>query len=165
MSTLEELIESNKKYVASFDKGEVPAPPAKHLAVITCMDSRIHVDRIFGLEPGDAHIIRNAGGHATEDAIRSLLISVWLMGTTEIVVMQHTECGMQKHTNAEIRQVLREQTGKYASGMDFLVFTDLKESVRRSVATIKNHPFMSPKVNIRGLIYDVKTGAVTPVEA
>jgi carbonic anhydrase len=163
MGAIDEFLEANKTYAAHFDRGDLPSPPAKHVAVLTCMDARMHIDRILGLEIGDAHLMRNAGGRATDDAIRSLIISVWLLGVNEIMVIQHRDCGMLMYTNAEIRQILRERTGADASAIDFLPFTDLEVSVRESVDRIRQSPFISWEIDVRGFIYDVKTGLLNPV--
>jgi carbonic anhydrase len=165
MSAIDELLEANKRYAAKFDKGDLPSPPAKHVAVLTCMDSRIHIDKILELQIGDSHIIRNAGGRATDDAVRSLIISIWLLGVNEIMVIQHTDCGMLKHTNAEIQDILRQGTGADASSIDFLPFTDLEASVRDGVSRIRNCPFISWEIDVRGFVYDVKTGALKTVES
>jgi carbonic anhydrase len=163
VSGIDELLAANKLYAAQFDKCDLPAPPAKHVAVLTCMDARMHLNEILGLEVGDAHIIRNAGGRATDDAIRSLIISIWLLGVDEIMVIHHTRCGLHSRGNAEIRQLLREQTGHDPSGIDFLAFSDLEQSVRQDVRRLKESPFISWQITIRGFIYDVKTGELLPV--
>jgi carbonic anhydrase len=163
MSSTHDMIEANRRYVAGFTSGELPAAPAKNLAVLTCMDARMDVEQILGLEIGDAHIIRNAGGRASPDAIRSLIISHWLLGTTDIFVIHHTECGMTRHTNTEIQSLLRIQTGVDASHIDFLPMVDLEESVRMDILRLQESPFIAWNLGIHGFIYEVRTGQLRPV--
>jgi carbonic anhydrase len=162
---LDELLEANRRHAEGFAHGNLSLPPARRLAVLTCMDARIHLSRAIGLEVGDAHIIRNAGGRASDDAIRSLIISARLLGTREFVVIHHTDCGMLTFTNEDLRGRLREETGIDASGIDFLPFTDLAQSVRDDVARIKASPFLPGDVTVSGFIYDVRTGRLEPVVA
>jgi carbonic anhydrase len=129
------------------------------------MDARMDLEQILGLQTGDAHILRNAGGRATEDMIRSLAISSLLLGTREFMVIHHTRCGMASHSNEEIRAVVRERTGGDASRIDFLPFTDLEESVREDVRALRESPLLPRAVDVRGFVYDVVTGRVTEVDA
>lgn len=129
MTVTDELIQANKTFAQTFDKGDLPMPPGRHVAVLTCMDARLHPERFLGLDIGDAHVIRNAGGRASDDAIRSLIISSRLLGTNEYLVIHHTDCGMLTFSNQDLQQKLREETGRDASGIDFLPFSDLEESV------------------------------------
>jgi carbonic anhydrase len=145
--------------------GEEPIRPARNVAILTCMDERLHPEKALGLEIGEAHVIRNAGGRASDDALRSLVISSRLLGTTEFAVIHHTECGMLTFTNDDVRRQLREQTGADASHIDFLPFADLEESVRDDVAAILASPFIADSIPVSGYIYDVHTGAVTQVVA
>jgi carbonic anhydrase len=142
----------------------LPVPPARHVAVLTCMDARLDPARMLGLEEGDAHVIRNAGGRPTEDAIRSLVISQLLLGTREVVVIHHVECGMLSFSNDELRQKIRADLGADASGIDFLPFSDLAQSVRDDVAELRRSPLLLKDAPISGFIYDVKSGRLLPVE-
>jgi len=164
MSALDELLAANEGYAASFSKGDLPVPPARKVAVLTCMDARLDPERFLGLEEGDAHIIRNAGGRASDDAIRSLVISYKLLGTREFLVIHHEDCGMMTHTNEQIREALRRDLNADASGIDFLPFSDLDESVREDVQTIRSSPLIADDIEVRGLVYDVKTGRLREVE-
>ena len=139
------------------------AQPALKLAVLTCMDARIDPEALLGLRPGDAHVIRNAGGRASDDAIRSLIISSRLLGTREFAVVHHTDCGMLTFSNDDLRGKLEAETGADASGIDFLPFGDLQQSVRDDVAAIKASPFIDEDIPVRGFVYDVKTGRLTEV--
>ena len=167
MPVLPELLAANQTYAAGFAKGDLPMPPARKVAVLTCMDARIDPAKALGLEEGDAHVIRNAGGLAAE-AIRSLAISQELLGTREIVVVHHTDCGMLTFTDEVIRgrlaASLGEEAGAAAAGMAFLPFADVEESVRRDVAAIAASPLIRPDTAVAGFVYDVKTGRLTPVE-
>ncbi len=164
MSALQDLLTANERYAASFSKGDLPVPPARKVAVLTCMDARLDPEKFLGLQEGDAHVIRNAGGRASGDAIRSLVISCNLLGTREILVIHHEDCGMTKHTNEQIREVLRRDLNADASGVDFMPFTDLDGSVREDVQTIRSSPLIADEVSVRGLVYDVKTGRLREVE-
>src|SRR6516164_9180089 len=128
MGVIQHFIDRNKEFVNKFRHGDKEMPPAQHLAVLTCMDARIHPEQALGLEIGDAHMIRNAGGRASDDAIRSLVISSHLLGTNEYVVIHHTDCGLLTYSNEDIRQTLKKNMGADATGMDFLPFTDLEQS-------------------------------------
>ena len=163
MSTTDELIENSKRYADSFDKGNLALPPAKEVAVLACMDARLIPTRVLGLEEGDAHVIRNAGGVVTDDEIRSLAISQHLLGTEEIILIHHTDCGMLTFTDDEFRFRLQKETGirpEWAAE----AFSDLDEDVRQSIRRIKASPFI-PSKNVRGFVYDVATGTLREVEA
>lgn len=164
MAVLPELLEANRRYAAGFTKGSLPMPPARHVAILTCMDARLDPARMLGLEEGDAHIIRNAGGRPTEDAIRSLVISQLLLGTREVVVIHHVDCGMLSFSNDELRQKIRADLGADASDIDFLPFSDLAQSVRDDVAELRRSPLLLKDAPISGFIYDVKSGRLLPVE-
>ena len=138
-------------------------PPGRHVAVLTCMDARLDPARFLGLEEGDAHVIRNAGGRASEDALRSLTISEQLLGTTEVVVIHHTDCGMLTFSNEDLRKKLKQELNADAEHIDFLPFKDLEQSVRDDVATIKNSPFIPKNIEVSGFIYDVRSGRLLPV--
>jgi len=167
MPVLPELLAANQAFAAGFTKGDLPMPPARRVAILTCMDARIDPAKALGLEEGDAHVIRNAGGLAAE-AIRSLAISQELLGTREIVVVHHTDCGMLTFTDEVIRgrlaASLGEEAGALAAGMAFLPFADVEESVREDVAAIAASPLIRPDSPVSGFVYDVRTGRQTPVE-
>ena len=162
MTVTDELLHNNEAYAASFDKGELPLPPAKKLAVLACMDARLDVAAILGLEPGDAHVIRNAGGVVTDDEIRSLAISQRLLGTEEIVLIHHTDCGMLTFTDDAFKRSIQDETGvkpEWAAES----FPDLDEDVRQSIARIRSSPFVPSKDSIRGFVYEVETGRLREV--
>jgi carbonic anhydrase len=163
MAVIDQLLEANRKFAQTFDKGDLPMPPARELVVLTCMDARLHPAKFLGLEIGDAHVIRNAGGRASDDALRSLIISSRLLGTREYAVIHHTDCGMLTFTNEDLRGKLQADTGRDASHIDFLPFSDLKESVRQDVRRIRENPFVPDDVEVSGWIYDVKTGQLQEV--
>ncbi len=163
MSGLPAILEANERYAAGFAKGELQMPPARRLAVLTCMDARLDPARALGLEEGDAHVIRNAGGRASDDALRSLVISEQLLGTDEVVVVHHTDCGMLTFTNDELRGRLRERFGVDTGSTDFLPFTDVEQSVRDDVATIRSSPLIPAEVAVTGYVYDVRTGKLAEV--
>ena len=162
MSVTEELVRSNETYARSFKKGALPLPPAKHIAVLACMDARLDVHKILGLEEGDAHIIRNAGGVATEDAIRSLVISQRLLGTKEIVLIHHTDCGMLTFKDDDVKRKIESEVG-IRPPFAFEAFSDLEADVRQSIARIQASPFILNKSSVRGFIYDVKSGRLNEV--
>jgi carbonic anhydrase len=163
MSVAQEFQKANVAYASSFSKGNLPMPPARHVAVLTCMDARLLPARFLGLEEGDAHVIRNAGGRASDDAIRSLAISQQLLGTNEVVVIHHTDCGMLTFSNEDLRKKLKQELNANAEHIDFLPFKDLEQSVRDDVATIKNSPLLLKNIEVSGFIYDVKSGRLLPV--
>ena len=162
MSVTDELLKNNEAYAASFDKGELPLPPAKKVAVVACMDARLNPYGALGLEEGDAHIIRNAGGVVTDDEIRSLAISQRLLGTEEIILIHHTDCGMLTFTDDAFKQSIEEETGikpQWAAE----AFSDLDTDVRQSVARIKASPFIPKKDGVRGFVYEVESGKLREV--
>jgi carbonic anhydrase len=162
MSTIDDLIANNQAYAESFDKGDLPIPPAKKVAVIACMDARLDVHALLGLSVGDAHVIRNAGGAVTDDAIRSLAISQRLLGTEEIVLVHHTDCGMLTFTDDDFKAAIEKDTGVRPSWAAE-AFSDLDADVRQSIARIKASPFVPNKDSVRGFVYDVHTGAIREV--
>ena len=164
MSVLPELLSANEHYASAFNKGDLPVPPRRQVAILTCMDARLNPAKFLGLEEGDAHVIRNAGGRTDDDAMRSLIISQQLLGTKEVVVIHHTGCGMLSFTNDEMHGLLAERFGEQPDSIDFLPFSDLVQSVRDDVATIRNSPFIPDDIPISGLIYDVYTGKLEPVD-
>jgi carbonic anhydrase len=162
MSQTDELLKNNEAYASSFDKGGLPLPPARKLAVVACMDARLNPSYLLGLEEGDAHVIRNAGGVITDDEIRSLAISQRLLGTEEIILIHHTDCGMLTFQDDDFRRQIQEDTGikpQWAAES----FADLEEDVRQSKARIEASPFVPHKDSIRGFIYDVDTGRLQEV--
>jgi carbonic anhydrase len=163
MSVTDELLKNNEEYASAFDKGELALPPAKGIAVVACMDARIVVSKILGLEEGDAHVIRNAGGVITDDEIRSLAISQNLLGTQEIILIHHTDCGMLTFTDEEFKQQLKESTGEEPS-WSAEAFPDLDQDVRDSIERIKSSPFIPNKDNIRGFVYEVESGKLREVQ-
>ena len=162
MSVTDELLQNNAAYAESFDKGDLPLPPARAVAVVACMDARLDVHKILGLEEGDAHVIRNAGGVITDDEIRSLTISQRLLGTREVILIHHTDCGMLTFSDDELKQQIHEEVGmKPHFSMES--FSDLEDDVRQSVARIKASPFIPHKDAVRGFIYEVETGRLREV--
>lgn len=162
MSVVEEFRKANEGYASKFQKGSLPMPPGRHVAVLTCMDARIDPARALGLEEGDAHVIRNAGGRAA-DALRSLVISEQLLGTKAIVVMHHTDCGMLTFSNEDLQTKLKQEMHTDASNIDFLPFSNLEQSVRDDLAVLRSSPLIPQDIEISGFIYDVKTGKLLPV--
>jgi carbonic anhydrase len=162
LSATDDLLGSNASYAASFSKGDLPVPPAKQIAVVACMDARIETGALLGLEEGDAHVIRNAGGVVTDDVIRSLTISQRLLGTREIMLIHHTGCGMLTFAEDELKETIQKETGvRPPFAME--TFTDLEENVRRSIARIHGSPFLVHKDAVRGFVYEVETGRLREV--
>ncbi len=162
MSVTDDLLRNNEAYAESFEKGDLPLPPAKGVAVVACMDARLDVHKILGLEEGDAHVIRNAGGVITDDEIRSLAISQRLLGTREIILIHHTDCGMLTFTDDELKQQIHEDVG-IKPHFPMESFSDLEEDVRQSVARIQASPFVPNKDAVRGFVYEVETGRLREV--
>jgi carbonic anhydrase len=162
MSTTDELLKNNEAYAQGFDQAGLPMPPAKKIAVVTCMDARLSPYVMLGLNEGDAHVIRNAGGVITDDEIRSLAISQRLLGTEEIMVIHHTDCGMLTFTDDDFKRQIQEETGMKPQ-WPVEAFADLDEDVRQSVARIKTNPFIPKKDAVRGFVYEVETGLLREV--
>ena len=163
MSTTDELLANNERYAASFDKGDLPLPPAKKVAVVACMDARLNPYGVLGLAEGDAHVIRNAGGVVTDDVIRSLTISQRLLGTNEIVLIHHTDCGMLTFHDDDVKAQIEADTGiRPAFALE--AFPDLEGDVRQSIARIKASPFIPNKDSVRGFVYEVETGRLVEVK-
>ena len=166
MSVIEEVLKDNESYAQNFTLGDLPMPPGRKLAVVVCMDARVTVEELLGLKTGDAHIIRNAGGIATEDAIRSLIISHHLLGTQEFMLIHHTDCGMLTFKDEELRVKLQQQTGTATvAPAHFYAFSDLEEDVRQQVQKVKSHPWVPDHIPVRGFIFDVKSGKLNEVSA
>jgi carbonic anhydrase len=158
----ENLLDNNAAYVSSFDKGDLPLPPARKLAVLACMDARLDPAKVLGLNEGDAHVIRNAGGVVSDDALRSLAISQNLLGTEEIILIHHTDCGMLTFTDDEFAEKLEDETGQRPE-WHAQAFDDLEQDVRDSIEKIKSSPFVPHTEQVRGFVYEVETGALREV--
>jgi carbonic anhydrase len=162
MSSTDDLLANNADYVSSFDNGDLPLPPASKTAIVACMDARLNVYGALGLSEGDAHVIRNAGGVVTDDAIRSLAISQRLLGTEEIILIHHTDCGMLTFTDDDFKGSIEKETGikpEWAAE----AFGDLDADVRQSIARIQASPFIPRKDSVRGFVYEVETGRLREV--
>ena len=162
MSATDQLLQNAESYAERFDKGDLPGTPSRRVAVLACMDARLVPTRILGLEEGEAHVIRNAGGVASDDAIRSLAISQHLMGTEEVVVIQHTDCGMLTITDDGFKRKLAQEAGEEPP-WPVHALADLEEDVRASVRRIEQSPFVPNKGGVRGFVYDVETGRLREV--
>lgn len=164
MSTTDTLLANNQEYQKGFQDGNKPMPPGQKVAIVACMDARLHPARALGLDVGDAHIIRNAGGVVTDDVIRSLLISQLLLGTEEVILIHHTDCGMLTFKDDDVKRTVQDQTGlKPPFALE--AFPDLDEDVRQSINRITSSPFVPRKTSVRGFVYDVNTGGMREVAA
>jgi carbonic anhydrase len=163
MPVRDEVLEANRSYAEGFTKGALSTPPARCFAVVTCMDARLDPAKFLGLEEGDAHVIRNAGGVVSDDALRSLVIAHWLLGTQEALVIGHTGCGMLTFTNDDLHAKLADEAGADASGIDFLPFPDLDDSVRASVERVRSSDLLPESFTATGYVYDCSTGALREV--
>jgi carbonic anhydrase len=161
VTVTDDYLANNAEYAKSFE-GPLPLPPSKHVAVLACMDARLDVHSLLGIEEGEAHVIRNAGGVVTDDAIRSLAISQRLLGTTEIILIHHTDCGMLTFTDDDFKRAIQDETG-VKPPWSAEAFADLAEDVRQSLHRIKNSPFVTKHTSARGFIFDVATGKLTEV--
>jgi carbonic anhydrase len=162
MTVIDELLENASAYAETFDKSGLALPPARRIAIVACMDARLNPHAILGLQEGDAHVIRNAGGVITDDEIRSLAISQRLLGTQEIMLIHHTDCGMQTFKDDDLRRQIQDETGvkpEWAAE----AFEDVEEDVRQSIARIEASPFIPRKENVRGFVYEVGTGRLREV--
>ena len=164
MGVFEELVAHNRGYAERFDLSHLQTPPARKLVILTCMDSRMDLEQLLGLRVGDAHMVRNAGGLATDDAIRSLILSTHLLGTRAIAVIQHTECGLMMIDDERFRWRLSSETGRDASHLQFHAFRDLDQNIRDHVHRIRENPFLPRDIDVRGYAYDVKTGKLREVQ-
>ncbi len=164
MSVTDETLKANQAYASSFELADLPMPPGRKLAVVVCMDARVTVEDLLGLKTGDAHIIRNAGGIVTDDALRSLVISTRLLGTREIMIINHTDCGMLTFKDEELVERMESETGTaVASPCAFHSFGNLEENVRRQVNKVKHHPWIDSALSVRGFVFDVKSGALKEI--
>jgi carbonic anhydrase len=161
MSSTDELVSNNASYAAGFTKGALPLPPAKKVAVLACMDARLDPAKVLGLQEGDAHVIRNAGGVASDDALRSLVISQRLLGTDEIILIHHTDCGMETFTDDAVKEQIRADTGLRPS-FALEAFPKADDDVKQTAARIRANPFV-PEKNIRGFVYEVETGRLREI--
>lgn len=162
MSSTDTLLANNARYAAQFEKQETPLPPGKQMAIVACMDARLETGRMLGLQEGDAHVIRNAGGVVTDDVLRSLVISQRLLGTCEIVLIHHTDCGMLTFKDDEVKAGIEADTGLRPS-FALEAFPNLEDDVRQSIRRIQACPFVPVKDQIRGFVYDVETGRLNEV--
>lgn len=161
MSTTDDLLRNNRAYADDFDQGRLPMPPARKVAIVACMDARLDVYRLLGLQPGEAHVIRNAGGVVSDDVIRSLAISQRLLGTEEIILIHHTDCGMLTFKDDDVRDQIEQDTGvRPPFAME--AFDDPAEDVRQSIRRVQASPFISKK-NVRGFVFDVDSGRLDEV--
>jgi carbonic anhydrase len=165
MSVFDEMLAHNTGYAQRFDLGHLQTPPVRKLVILTCMDSRMDLEQLLGLRVGDAHMIRNAGGLATDDALRSLLLSTHLLGTRSIAIIQHTECGLMSITDEEFRWRLSSSTGQDASHLQFHAFRDVDQNVRDQVARVRRDPFLPKQIDVRGFVYDVKRGSLREIKS
>ena len=160
MSRFDDLLAGNERFASSFDRGDLPVAPARHVAVLTCMDARLHPEAFLGLDFGDAHVIRNAGGRASDDAIRSLVISQRLLGTDEVVVIHHTDCGMLTFSNEDLIAKIDEDLGADAGGWDFLPFSDLEAGVIEDVEKLRRAPLIPSDIPTQGGVHRGQTRTV-----
>jgi carbonic anhydrase len=165
LSVADELLKANEDFARNFKLGKLSVRPARHVAVLACMDSRILFEHCLGLKPGDAHMIRNAGGIATEDAIRSLIVSHHLLDTQEFIIINHTDCGLLKVSEDELKKRLAKKMATISdTPARFYAFDDLEANVRQQIERVKSHPWIPKHIPVRGFVYDVKTGRLKEVE-
>jgi carbonic anhydrase len=162
MTVTDDFLTNNDAYASQFTKGDLPLPPAKQVAVLACMDARLDPARVLGLEEGDAHVIRNAGGVVSDDAIRSLAISQRLLGTEEIILIHHTDCGMLTFNDDELKAQITDDTG-IRPHFSLEAFDDVDDDIRQSIARIQHSPFLPRKDRVRGFVYEVETGKLREV--
>jgi carbonic anhydrase len=164
MAITDDALKANESYAKNFNQGGLPMTPAKKLAVVACMDARLTIEPMLGLKTGEAHIIRNAGGIVTEDALRSLIISQQLLGTGEIMIINHTDCGMLTFKDEELEEKLKSKTGRTPlAPARFFAFKDVEQNVREQIDKLRLHPWIPQSITIRGFVYDVKTGKLHEV--
>ena len=162
MTATDDALKNNAQYAEGFDKADLPLPPALNMAVVACMDARLDTHKLLGIQEGDAHVIRNAGGVVTDDVIRSLVISQRLLGTREVVLIHHTDCGMLTFRDDDVKDAIQADTGLRPS-FAMEAFGNLEGDVRQSIARIKASPFVPAKDQIRGFVYDCATGLLNEV--
>ena len=162
MSAIDELLANNQAYARKFTKGSLPMSPAKQIAAVVCMDARLEIGAMLGLVEGDSHVIRNAGGVVTDDVIRSLIISQRLLGTREVMLIHHTDCGMLRFTDADLKQQILDDTGAKPS-FEMEAFTDVDDSVRQSITRVTINRFIPYRNQVRGFVYDVESGQLREV--
>jgi len=162
VSVTDELLRNNEAYAAAYDRGDLRSPPLKHVAVLTCMDARIDPHRMLGLAEGDAHVIRNAGGVANDDALRSLVVSQRKLGTREVIVILHTDCGMRTFAEDAFAEELEAETG-VRPAWQTTSFNEIEADVRRAVARVRASPFLPHTQSVRGFVYEVETGRLREV--
>jgi len=158
------MLDANARFAEEFDRRDAQAPPNLPIAIVTCIDSRLLPERFLGLDIGDVHVIRNAGGRASDDALRSLIISSQLLGTRQVMVIHHTDCGMLTFTNEDVWGKLEAETGSSARDIDFLPFSNLDDSVREDVRTIRANRFLPQDAEVTGWVYDVRTGRLHQID-
>jgi carbonic anhydrase len=164
MSAIDDAIRANESYSREFDMANLSMPPGRRLAIVACMDARLTIESMLGLKTGDAHIIRNAGGIVTEDVVRSLIISEQLLGTQEVMIINHTDCGMLTFKDDALRTRLLNTTGKLVvAPARFYAFDDVEQNVREQVHKLRSHPWIPQQITIRGFVYNVRTGRVKEV--
>ncbi len=163
MSEVERMLQANEGFAVGFDRGDLEIPPTRGVIVLTCIDARVDPARMFGLDLGEAHVVRNAGGRASDDAIRSITVSSWLLGPREVAVVHHTECGMTMFTDDMLRDKIREQNGVDVGATDYLTFTDVDQSVRDDVGRLRGLASLPEGLVVSGYVYDVRTGRVREV--
>ena len=166
MSVIDDVLTANQHYAKSFKLGSLAMPPARKLAIVACMDARLTIEPMLGLKTGEAHIIRNAGGIVTEDALRSLIISHHLLGTEEFMIINHTDCGMLTFKDEGLRERLRQETGtESVTPAAFCAFENVEENVQRQMSRLRAHPWIPREIPVRGFVYDVRSGKLTEVAA
>ena len=165
MSATDELLTANEEFARNFKLAHLHKPPARRLAIVACMDARLSVEELAGLKTGDAHIIRNAGGIVTEDALRSLIISHYLLGTEEIMVINHTDCGLMLMSEQDLRTKIQNRAGTDAvSPSYFYAFQNIDENVRHQLQKLRSHPWIPDSVVVRGFVYDVSNGRLREIK-
>src|SRR5438093_9705879 len=164
MSIINDVLAANETYAKNFTLGNLALPPARKLAIVACMDARLMPDQVLGLKTGDAHVIRNAGGIITEDALRSLVISHYLLGTQEFMIINHTDCGMLTFKDEDLRAKLRQRWGtSVVAPLHFHAFSDVEDNVREQIQKVRSHPWIPRDIPVRGFVYDVRTGRLAEV--
>ncbi|GLC33078.1 hypothetical protein PLESTB_000372900 [Pleodorina starrii] len=158
-----EFLKNNAQFAADFPDGNLPMPPARHALVLACMDARLHVEKVLGIKNGACHCVRNAGGRASDDALRSIAISQRLLGTKEVHIVHHTDCGMLTFTNEQLASKIKEDLGVDVGDRDFLPFANLEKSVLDDIRTVSESPFVAPGTQVHGYIYEVETGKLRVV--